>query len=186
MSATTKLSFEEFLQLPNEPGKRYELDRGELIVEPSPALRHNMIRDRIGRRLQDFVLAHRLGNITVENDFRLDTDVVRNPDIAFIAAAKLDSLDIDRSPIDGVPDLAIEVVSPSNSAQDMATKVHQYLAAGAHAVWVFYPNLKLAEIHDARGTREIAAPADLVEEALFPGLRFTLSLADVFDEDRMK
>jgi hypothetical protein len=36
MSATTRLSFEEFLQLPEETGKRYELDRGELIVEPSP------------------------------------------------------------------------------------------------------------------------------------------------------
>lgn len=186
MSSTARLSFEEFLQLPDEPGKRYELDRGELIVEPSPTFWHNLIRDRIARHLRDFVLSHQLGNVTVENDFHLEASVVRNPDVAYIAAGKLKNLDIHTSPISGAPDLAIEGVSPGNSAQDMRAKVHQYLAAGAQAVWVFYPNLKLAEVHDAHGIREIAAPASLEEERLFPGLQFVLPLTEVFDEDRMK
>jgi hypothetical protein len=68
----------------------------------------------------------------------------------------------------------------------MLAKVHQYLAAGAQAVWVFYPNLKLVEVHDGYGIREIASPASLEEEKLFPGLRFVLPLAEIFDEDRMK
>ena len=49
MGSTTKLSFEEFLHLPEETGKRFELDEGELIVEASPTFRHNVIRDRIAR-----------------------------------------------------------------------------------------------------------------------------------------
>ena len=49
MGTTTKLTFEEFVQLPEEPGKRFELDEGDLIVEVSPTLRHNAIRDRIAR-----------------------------------------------------------------------------------------------------------------------------------------
>jgi Uma2 family endonuclease len=98
----------------------------------------------------------------------------------------LQNLDIDKSPIEGAPDLAIEVVSPANSAQDMLTKVHQYLAAGSQAVWVFYPNLKLAEIHDAQGVREITAPAALEAATLFPGLRYALALADMFNEDKLK
>lgn len=134
MSATTKLTFEEFLQLPEEAGKRFELDRGELIVEPSPTLLHNVVRFRIARHLQDFVRTHHLGLVTVENDFRLARDIVRNPDVAFVAPELLSRMDADRSPIDGVPDLAIEVVSPTNSAQDMLTKVHQYLEAGCRAV----------------------------------------------------
>jgi len=186
MSATTKLSFEEFLRLPEEPGKHYELDEGELIVEPSPTFRHNLIRDRIARHLKDFVLEHRLGNVAVETDFRLDRKVVRNPDVAFIAAEPLNRMDIDSSPVEGVPNLAVEVVSPGNSAQDMLKKVHQYLDAGCQAVWVFYPNLKLAEIHDATGIREVAAPASLHEEKRFSGLKYSLPLADIFDDDRLK
>jgi Uma2 family endonuclease len=186
MGATTKLTFEEFLQLPEEPGKRFELDRGELIVEPSPTFRHNVIRERIARHLKDFVAANRLGAVTVENDFRLAPDVVRNPDVAFIASEPLSRVDVDISPIEGVPKLAVEVVSPSNSAQDMLTKVHQYLDAGCQAVWVFYPNLKLVAIHDQHGTREITAPASLHEETVFAGLSYALPLSPIFDEDLTK
>ncbi len=186
MGSTTKLSFEEFLQIPEEPGKRFELDEGELVVEASPTFRHNVIRNRIGILLKQFVLAHGLGAIALENDFRLAAKVIRNPDVAFINMELLRSMDVDRSPIDGVPTLAVEVVSSSNSAADMIKKVHQYLDAGCKAVWVFHPNLKLAEIHDVDGIREVAAPASIVEERLFGRQRFSLALAYVFDEDLTK
>lgn len=186
MGTTTKLSFEDFLQLPEEPGKHYELDEGELIVEPSPAFRHNRIRSRIARHLEDFVQAHKLGAVTIENDFRLNSGTVRNPDIAFVTNQQLNSMDVDRSPVDGVPYLAIEVVSPGNSAQDMLKKVHQYLEAGCQAVWVFYPNLKLVEVHDSGGIREAAAPANLDEERLFPGYSYSLPLGLVFEDDIRK
>jgi len=186
MGTTTKLTYEEFLQLPEEPGKHFELDGGELIVEPSPTFRHNKIRDRISRHLGDFVSAHRLGAVTIENDFRLAPDVVRNPDVAFVAIEPLSRMDIDRSPIEGAPTLAIEVVSPGNSAQDMLTKIHQYLDAGCQAVWVFYPNLKLVEIHDVQGTQEVAVPASLQENRLFAGHSYSLPLSAVFEEDITK
>lgn len=182
MSVITKLTFEEFLALPEEPGKRFELDHGELIVEPSPTFRHNAIRNRIARHLEDFVLAHGLGRITVENDFRLGPDVVRNPDVAFIENETFSRMDVDTSPIEGVPNLAVEVVSPGNSAQDMLTKVHQYLDAGCQAVWVFYPKLKIVEIYDISGIREVAAPASLNEEKIFGGHKYSLPLTAVFDD----
>jgi Uma2 family endonuclease len=183
MSATTRLSFQEFLQLPDEPGKRFELRRGELVVEPSPALRHNAICFRIARHLQDFVYAHRLGLVTTENDFRLGLDVVLRPDVAFIATEPLSRMDVDLSPIEGAPNLAIEVISPGNSAEKMLTKIQEYLRAGCQAVWVFYAKQKVVEIHDLDGIRSIAAPALLEEEKLFAGYRYSLPLAPVFDED---
>jgi Uma2 family endonuclease len=186
MGTTTKLTVEEFLQLPEEPGKRFEFDEGDLIVEASPTFRHNVIRDRIARYLKDFVVAHRLGNVTVETDFRLSPNVIRNPDVAFIAMEILSRMDVDRSPMEGVPNLAVEVISPSNSAQDMMKTVHQYLDTGCQAVWIFYPNLKLVEIHDANGIREVAAPASLQEDKLFRGHLFSLPLASIFDEDITK
>ncbi len=183
MGATTKLTFEEFLAIPDEPGKRFELDRGDLIVEPSPSFRHNAIRMRIARHLQDFVRAHRLGHVTIENDFRLASDVVRNPDVAFVGNERLRRMNVDQSPIEGTPDLAIEVISPTNSAQDMLIKVHQYLDAGARAVWIFYPKSNLVEVHDADGNREIVAPAALHDDKVFAGHSYSLPLSPIFDED---
>jgi Uma2 family endonuclease len=186
MAATTKLTFEEFLRLPQEPGKHFELDRGDLIVEPSPTYRHNRIRYRIARHLDDFVQRYQLGSVIVENDFRLAPDIVHNPDVAFLASEPLSRIDVDRSPVEGVPTLAIEVISPTNSAQDTLTKVHQYLDAGCQAVWVFYPNLKVVQVHDSSGTREIAAPAPRQEKKLFGDRPYSLPLAPIFDEDITK
>jgi Uma2 family endonuclease len=183
MSAT-KLTFEEFLQLPEEPGKRYELSQGELIVEPSPTLRHSAIRSRIARLLDDLVKTHALGAVTEANDFRLAPDVVRNPDVAFVSNAQLRSFDVDRSPLEGTPILAVELISPSNSAEDMLLKVHQYLNAGCKAVWVVYPALRSLVVHDSGGMREFT---DSFEETkLFGGLKFVLPLDYVFDPDITK
>jgi Uma2 family endonuclease len=182
MATTTRLTFEEYEKLPGHEGASYELDEGELLMEPSPALRHNLIRQRITMELMNFVESNRLGVVVEEIDFRLGRDTVRNPDVAFIAADHLVRVDIDRSPVDGAPALAIEVVSPSNRAEDMARKIQQYLAAGCPSVWVFYCTLRLVEIHSATGVRNVREPETLKDENLFPGLSSSLSY--VFDGKR--
>jgi Uma2 family endonuclease len=179
MGTTTKLTFEEFQNLPEREGAHYELDEGELLMEPSPALRHNLIRQRITLKLMPFVESNRLGLIAEEMDFHLAPNTVRNPDVAFVTAEHLKSIDLDRSPIDGAPALAVEVVSPSNTAQDMAKKTQQYLRSGCQVVWIVYPSLRLVEVHSAAGVRQVREPDSLKEETLLPG--FSLSLRYVFD-----
>jgi Uma2 family endonuclease len=93
MSTTTRLTFADFERLPEKEGTRYELDEGTLLMEPSPALRHNLIRQRIAEQLTQFVRAHHLGVVVEEMDFRLGTDTVRNPDVPFIAADHLRNID---------------------------------------------------------------------------------------------
>ena len=149
MGTTTRITFAEYEKLPEKEGVRYELDEGTLLMEPSPALNHNLIRQRIASRLTDFVRSHSLGIVVEEMDFRLATDTVRNPDVAFITPDHLRNIDPYASPVEGAPALAIEVISPSNLAQDTAKKVRQYLAAGCQAVWLVYPALRLVEIHNA-------------------------------------
>jgi Uma2 family endonuclease len=183
MGATTRVSFEEFVKLPEEDGKHYELDEGQLVMEPSPTFRHNFVRDQIADHLRRFVKAHRLGRVTVETDFRLGPEIVRNPDVAFVTAQHRQSIDIDRSPVSGAPALAVEVASPSNSAEDMVAKVRQYLAAGSLAVWVVYPRLRLVEVHDASGAREVLEPALLEARNVFGKLEFSLPLTAIFDEE---
>jgi Uma2 family endonuclease len=179
MGTTTKLTFQEFQDLPEREGTHYELDEGELLMEASPAVRHNLVRQRIAMQLIRFVESNHLGIVLEEMDFRLSANTVRNPDVAFVTAEHLKKIDLDCSPVDGAPALAVEVISPSNTAQDMAKKTHQYLRAGSQSVWLVYPSLRLVEIHSSSGVRRVQEPEPLKEDTLLPG--FVLSLRYVFD-----
>lgn len=179
---TTRLTFEEFENLPEEEGRRYELDEGALVVEPSPTFLHNRIRERIAARLSEFVKANRLGEVIMEMDFRLAEETVRNPDVAFVTAQHLEKIDVNRSPVEGAPALAVEVISPGNLAQDTLKKVEQYLSAGTSVVWVVYPPLRLIEIHKPDNILQVKSPDSLVEEKLF-SKKFSLSLKQLFSED---
>jgi Uma2 family endonuclease len=179
MATTTRLTFEEFQNLPEQEGVRYELDEGELLMEASPAARHNLVRQRIALKLMIFAESHKLGLVLEEMDFRLGQDTVRNPDVAFVTTEHLKNIDLDRSPIDGAPALAVEVISPSNTAQDIAKKTEQYLQAGSRAVWIVHLSLRFVEVHSKEGIRQVREPELLKEESIIPG--FSLSLTYVFD-----
>ena len=182
MATTTHLSFEEFKNLPEEEGKRYELDEGELLMEPSPTFLHNRIRDRIARNLTEFVERHQLGEVTIQSDFRLGPKTVLNPDVALVAPEHLQRIDVSRWPIDGAPLLAVEVISPANTAERITRKIRQYLQSGGRSVWVVYPNLNLVEVHSSSGVRQIESPAVLTDEAVLPG--FSLALLPIFESKK--
>ncbi len=179
MSTTTKLTFEEFQKLPEREGAIYELDEGELLMEPSPALRHNLMRQRIAMKLIQFIESNHLGVVAEEMDFRLAPDTVRNPDVAFVTAEHLKKIDLDRSPVEGAPVLAVEVISPSNTAEDMAKKTQQYLRAGSQLVWIVYPKLRLVEAYSHEIVRQLHEPEVLKDDRLLPG--FSLSMRYIFD-----
>jgi Uma2 family endonuclease len=179
MTTRTLITIEEYDALPEKEGVKYELNEGELItVAASPRLLHNRVRDRTGRSLAAFVEEHRLGEVTMETDFRLSEDVVRIPDIAFIRAERLPGID-PRKWIEGAPDLAVEVVSPTDDPDDLVLKIQQYLNAGARAVWVLYPEARLAYIYKPGERPEVREPHQSLDDPeLLPG--FSLPLAQVF------
>jgi Uma2 family endonuclease len=104
------------------------------------------------RALAAFVNTHDLGLTLAEADFRLEA-AVRKPDVAFIPNDRLRDLCLHHTPIQGAPTLAVEIISPGNSAVDIRKKLIQYLAAGAQAGWLVYPDLRLIEIHGHDGIR---------------------------------
>ena len=175
MATSSRLSFAKFIDLPESEGVVYELDQGELLREASPTLRHNLVRQQIAVKLIEFVKARELGLVVEEMDFRLSAETVRNPDVAFIDVAHAKDIDLDRSPVDCAPTLAVEVVSPHNRADDMARKTHQYLEAGCRVVWLVYPSLRMVEVHSKDGVRQVREPEVLREDTLFPGLALSLS-----------
>ncbi len=184
MGATTRVGLDKFLKVQEaEERVRYELDEGEIIMTPSPTARHNEIRSRIYRALRDFVRMRQFGYVTSETDFLLSPDTVRKPDIAFVARSHYQRLNVDRSPLEGAPALAVEIISPSNLAQDTFKKIHQYLASGSQLVWVVYPMMKMIAVHDGSGSHEVTQ-GFLEAPQLLPG--FKLPLVEIFEEDLLK
>lgn len=178
---TTKslLSFEEYAALQEPPGERWELSKGELIVTPSGSPRHNEIRDRVNVQLRTFPNIGKHGNVYCETDMKLAVDVVRRPDVAFFRAGRLDGVDLDQVPMPVAPDLAIEIVSRNDRADDLMQKVSQYLHAGAQAVWLMYPRTGLAYRYGANKrepeVRAVETGDAFAEPELIPGFSMLLS-----------
>ena len=179
MATKTLMTIEQYDALPDKEGVKYELDAGVLItVLASPSLFHNMIRDRLGMKLYAFAEERKLGLLSWETDFQLSEATVRIPDLSFIRAARLQGLDPHQRP-QGAPDLAIEIASPSDKPDDLARKAQQYLAAGARAVWVFYPEAQLAYLYRPSERIEVRDESQSLDNAeLLPG--FSVALSAIF------
>jgi len=177
-AAKTLISMEEYNALPEtENGLEYELSEGELIVLASPMLFHNRMKDDILVRFHLFLRQHPgLGEVTSETDFRLAPNTVRRPDVGYMSAAKVASIDPHQR-LEFAPDLAIEIASPND---DLPHKIQDYLAAGTQ-VWALYPDARIARIHKP-GERAVVRDADagdvLEDPELLPGLK--VPLAEVF------
>jgi len=144
MATKTLLTIEQYAALDEPVGVRYELSEGELIVTPSANYFHNDIRDCLNARMRAFLHTSPCGIVISELDMTLAADVVRRPDVAFIRKERLEGVDLERVPLPIAPDLAIEIVSKNDRADDLNLKVSQYLQAGVQAVWLFYPSTQLA------------------------------------------
>jgi len=156
-SSDTVYSADEFWELSQRPeyaDMRLELSKGRLIVMSLTGLIHGGYTNRLGRFVGDFVDEYDLGMMFgAETGFILyknpnlgGKDIVRAPDLAFVSSARLpDPLQ------DGfanfAPDLAIEVISPSESADEIDEKVNDYLKYGTQMVVLFYPKRKSASVY---------------------------------------
>jgi Uma2 family endonuclease len=183
VATKTLLTIEQFDQLPIREGVLYELNEGEAVTMTEPMPRHNWVRDNIAASLRDFVHPRELGRVFVETGYQLTPDTVRIPDVSFLPADRVRGLDLDKR-IQGAPALTIEVVSPTDLAQELRLKVKQYLDGGAKVVLIFY--LPSREVHVSRIDSEtIHRESDKLEiPDLLPG--FALDLKAVFlDESQV-
>src|SRR6266403_987143 len=114
MATKTLLTLEQFERLPDD-GMRHELDEGELVSTPPPMFLHGKIQSRTAQRLANFVEPRSLGMVVTESGYRLTSDTVRAPDVSFIWVERTLILDLARR-FEGAPDLAVEIISPSETA----------------------------------------------------------------------
>ena len=182
----TLLTADEFYYLYAHKDGRYELVDGEVVEMVPPNWEHMGIALNIGSAMLIFVRRNSLGAVRVESGYRISTgpDTVRGPDVSFVTASRVPADVSDISSFPGAPDIAVEVVSPSNTAADVARKMREYLAAGAQRVWAVYPPTRRTGrrvvVHYADGATVIYTGEDVIaDEELLPG--FSLSLAEIFE-----
>lgn len=179
MSAVTPqvLTAEEFWALPGD-GKRRELVRGEVVVSMPPGGVHGSIATNLSTFLLIWAKAGRHGVVSVESGFILDRnpDIVRGPDISFVRAERIPPSGVPEAFWAQAPDLAVEIISPSETADEVREKVRDFLAAGTPLVWVVYPRTREVLIHRPGGAIQALGVDDLLEDAdLLPGFQCRVS-----------
>jgi Uma2 family endonuclease len=165
-----------------EQGYRVELQAGFLVEEPRPVARHQVTLQRLIGIVGPIARDHG-GRAVQELDLILarQPDTVRAPDLAVFTKEQWERLDPDR-PYEGVADLVIEVLSPSNRRGDMHAKIADYLAAGVSTVWVVDPWSSTVRLYKALLSPVIQRAEDRLDGgAALPGL--DLRVRDLFDPD---
>ncbi|HYL77704.1 MAG TPA: Uma2 family endonuclease [Bryobacteraceae bacterium] len=182
MPATALLTSEQYLALPEEfdqNGNRIkdELIGGEIVKMPPPSRVHDLIKNRINRFMGRYLDAN--PQVGLDTLVEIGAEVSKHdtfvPDVSIVKTNRLGGEDrIFR----GAPDLAIEVVSPRDTATHLKSKVDAYLKAGSATVWVVYPDSRSVMVHSGDTARELKAD-QRIEDALLPG--FSVPVSSFFD-----
>ncbi len=177
----SRVTLEEYERLRDEPGYRSEVSRGWLVREPQPGAWHGEVTGRLYRELDAFVRARGLGKVTNQTGFELSREplTVRGPDVGFVRRARVPA----EPPAGfwpGAPDLAVEVVSPSNTLSELQEKVIEYFDAGATQVWVIESRTRSVIVyHSLTDIAVLREPESLSAGDLLPG--FAMPIAHLFE-----
>jgi len=146
-------TYDDYARLPND-GWKYEVMRGELYMSPAPSPRHQRTALRLSSEMERFVEQHQMGEIFISP---IDVILPRGlgtpvqPDILFIRRDNRHI--IGETTIDGVPELVVEILSPSNWVDDRRTKFAVYAEAGIAEYWIIDPRTVTVEVYQLRGER---------------------------------
>ncbi len=177
----TLITADDLLRL-RDDGMRHELVRGELRTMPPAGEEHGIVAGEAFGLIRDFVRPRRLGYVfAAETGFFLEhaPDLVRAPDVAFVAAGRFEGRRPSRRFSDLVPDLVVEVVSPYDTATEVEEKVLDWLNAGVRLVWVVHPSTRSVTVYQSRiEIRLLTAGEELSGGEVLPG--FTCQVRDLF------
>ena len=164
-------------------GVRGELIQGVLYETMSAGVNHGKIVVNLTIELGAFVKPRRLGSLMASDTgiiLERNPDTVREPDIAFISAAKMPlGMDVPGYS-EAVPDLVVEIASPSDSRREVNAKAQMWLSYGVRLVWAVYPITRTVESHPQHGAATLLTDIDtLGDDDVLPG--FTCKVSAIFD-----
>jgi len=169
----------QFDALPYEEGRRWELLDGELIEVSGPTLKHQIIVSRLIISLGRYFASGAIGGVAPDVEFELgDRDRLR-PDICILLGDNWATANRNRIPIPGAPDIACEIISPSERTAESARKVRRYLAAGVKEVWQVFPEEREVIIHTPDAPVRFLDTAQMLNTQNLPG--WSLPVAEIFE-----
>jgi Uma2 family endonuclease len=178
------LTAEDFWEMPEFPGKRFELVHGELVEMPGAGGVHGVIVMVICEYLRAAMRALGGGYVALDGVGYIvarDLDVVRVPDASFVAQERIPPEGIPVAHWPFAPDIAVEVCSPGDRAEDLHVKVGEYLAGGSRLVVVVWPRTRSVTRYEADGTARELGPDDVLDGGdVLP--TFRVRVADLFAE----
>jgi Uma2 family endonuclease len=174
------LTATDYWQLPDN-GTQRALVRGEVVETMPPGGRHGVIAAMLATLLRLWARSGPRGVVGVESGFILghNPDTVRGPDVFYVRPARIPAGGIPEAFWEIAPDLAVEVVSPTETAEEIREKVRDYLAAGTPLVWVIYPRTQEVIVHTSDGlARTLGVDDTLSAPDALPG--FSCVVAELF------
>lgn len=184
-SPGVKLTYDDFVQLPDD-GLRHELIDGEHYVTPSPNTKHQRVSIRLVLLIGGWLEAHPIGQL-----FHAPLDVVFSefdvvePDLLYLSNERASQV-VTAQHVRGVPELVIEIGSPSTRRHDETIKRRLYERAGVDEYWMVDPEIDVVRVYRRDGDRfgrptELSADAgDMLGTSLLPGL--DIPVARIFAE----
>ncbi|MBI1982887.1 MAG: Uma2 family endonuclease [Acidobacteria bacterium] len=144
MVISTKFTHADLLALP-EDNKRREIIDGDLFVTPTPRIRHQRIVQKLARAFERYLEQNPLGELfyTPVDIIFSDLDVLE-PDLFFVSNEKRDIL---QDWVRGVPDLVVEILSPTTAARDRGIKLKAYARFGVREYWIVDPEAQAIELY---------------------------------------
>ncbi len=181
----TLLTPELSLAPPPDADSLYEVVDGRRVEKPPTGTFQIFVTAILDQVLGTYASSNQLGRVFPEMLFRINPagSPIRRPDIAFVSYERWPrerKVNSDNG-WDVIPDLAIEVISPSNTADEVISKVREYFQAGVRRVWVVYPSERQVYVYSSPTKNSILGEGDDLDgEEILPGFR--LALAELFED----
>ena len=156
---------------------RYEIVYGEIKERSMPSPVHGRIQAKIAAKLLSHVEENNLGVVYTETHFEFAEKLSRVPDVAFVSFGRFpESGEDDTSRWHIAPDLAVEVISPTDDYEDVQEKITEYFTFGVKQVWIISPESKTLTVYFSRTSVKILTETDeLTDEEVLSGFRLNLS-----------
>ncbi|OLP18524.1 hypothetical protein BST81_10320 [Leptolyngbya sp. 'hensonii'] len=171
------------MALPKD-GHRYEIVNGELVDMGNSGALHGNLAIILSSALFATVNAQKLGSLFDSSTaFKMKNGNKRSPDISFFAKERLQGMtELPTGFLEGAPDLAVEILSPGNTVEEIETKITEYFDNGARLVWVISPTQHYVLVYRCaqEPDRLLKSVDSLDGEEVIPG--FTFPVADLFQK----
>ena len=154
---------------------------GKFKISMPTGAKHEAVTDELQTRLSLFVRENKLGRVfAAETGFVLAEGTVRGIDISFVEKGKIAEFGIPDNFFPVAPDLAVEVISPGNTSDEIQNKIEEYIAAGTKLIWIVYPKQKMIHVHRQSNIIKVLRETDELDgEDVLPN--FKCRLSDIFE-----